>query len=586
MERMLSAMPRRCKSALSDERQILCADFETTADIPDDGSLPESTRVWLWSVRNVDDWNVNVIGYTIDEFMASILVGERTVFFHNLKFDGGYIIDWLLHNGFRCNDPNIVTGAPPPLSFTPIISSESQFYRIWVATEGADVIFMDSLKKIPLSVQSMAGAYGLEMSKGVIDYVTYREPGYRPTFEERQYVRNDTGIVAEALRQQIAEGLDSMTASSDALKGYKEVVGNKTFKKWFPTLSQEDDTKVRAAYRGGFTYADSRTAGVVQGAGMVLDVNSLYPFIMYSKLLPYGKPISVDIPPEEISDDYLWVATFRFTAKLKERGIPCIQLRGSHRANPTEYLRTVDEPTEMRMTNVDWKLINDMYDVDLYSYSDVTIFRCRIGAFKDYIDKWMGVKEASTGGKRQIAKLMLNSLYGKFAARIERRNKLPVLHNGVVKYVSSENEKNVKPVYTPVGVFVTAWARDYTIRSAAANYDRFLYADTDSLHLKGTEPPVGLNIHPTHLGAWKIEGVFDKAIFVRAKQYCEVSDGKPDTHIAGLPRKNPHTGKPYEIWPEDLLRCQTYGGKLVPKMIPGGTFLTETHFTFTPVKES
>ena len=344
--------------------------------------------------------------------------------------------------------------------------------------------------------------------------------------------------------------------------------------------------KVRAAYRGGFTYADTRTAGVVQGEGMVLDVNSLYPFIMYSRPLPFGKPISVDIPPEEISDDYLWVATFRFTAKLKERGIPCIQLRGSHRANPTEYLRSVDEPTEMRMTNVDWSLINDMYDVELYSYSDVTIFHCRVGAFKDYIDKWMGVKEVSTGGKRQIAKLMLNSLYGKFAARIERRNKLPELHNGVVNYVASENEEVVKPVYTPVGVFVTAWARDYTIRSAAANYDRFLYADTDSLHLKGTEPPEGLDIHPTRLGAWKIEGTFDRAIFVRAKQYCEVSDGVPDTHIAGLPRKNPHTGRPYEIWPEDLLTRQTYDGKLVPKMIAGGTFLTETHFTFTPVKES
>ena len=76
-----------------------------------------------------------------------------------------------------------------------------------------------------------------------------------------------------------------------------------------------------------------------------------------------------------------------------------------------------------------------------------------------------------------------------------------------------------KPVYTPLGVFITAWARDKTIRAAAANHDRFLYADTDSLHLLGTTPPDNLEIHSTRLGAWKIEGTFDRGIFVRAKQY-------------------------------------------------------------------
>lgn len=578
-------MRRKWKSALSGDRQILSADFETTADIPDDGSLPDSTRVWLWSVRNVDDWPINEVGFTLDEFMEFILEGDRTVFFHNLRFDGGYILDWLLHRGFKVNDPVVVKGTPLPHSFTPIISSEGQFYKIWVSTDNADVIFMDSLKKIPLSVESMAKAYGLEMGKGSIDYVTYRESDYIPSPEEIQYVRTDTGIVAEVLRQQLTEGLTSMTSSSDALREFKNVVGPKVFKMWFPKLSLEDDTSIRAAYRGGFTYADTRTAGVIQGAGMVLDVNSLYPYIMHSRPLPVGRPFPVDIDPEEVSDDYLWVATFCFTAKLKERGIPCIQLRGSNRFKPTEYQHRVDEPTEMRVTNVDWKLINDMYDVEVYGYNDVMLLKKREGLFNDYIDKWMKVKEVSTGGKRQIAKLMLNSLYGKFASRIERRNKIPVMRDGVVHYVPSENEELGKPVYTPVGVFVTAWARDYTIRSAAANYERFLYADTDSLHLEGTEPPEGLNVHPTHLGAWKIEGTFERAIFVRAKQYCEVRDGEVDTHIAGLPRKNPHTGMPYEICPEDLLHHQRYGGKLIPKMIPGGTFLMETHFSFTPVKE-
>ena len=64
---------------------------------------------------------------------------------------------------------------------------------------------------------------------------------------------------------------------------------------------------------------------------------------------------------------------------------------------------------------------------------------------------------------------------------------------------------------------------------------------------------------------------------MRAKQYCEESDGVPDTHIAGLPVRGS------KITPDDLLSEQRWYGKLVPKVISGGTYLTETHFTFAPV---
>ena len=149
---------------------------------------------------------------------------------------------------------------------------------------------------------------------------------------------------------------------------------------------------------------------------------------------------------------------------------------------------------KMRLTSVDWKLINDMYDVDLVSIHDVTVFdRCE-HVFDKYIDGWMHVKENSTGGKRQIAKLMLNSLYGKFASRVIHDKKVPYLEDDRVKYEFVGDEKGSKPVYTPLGVFITAWARDKTIRAAAVNHDRFLYADTDSLHLLGTTPPDNLEI--------------------------------------------------------------------------------------------
>ena len=508
--------------------------------------------------------------------MEYALHSPAVFYFHNLKFDGQFIIHFLLSQGWEHSFEDVYSLERG--QFTTIISDMGQFYKIAVKGPRGLVEFLDSYKKIPLTVAAMARAYGLDMSKGELDYKAVHYPNTGASPEEIDYVRRDTGIVAEVLAQQFEHGLTCMTSSADALKEYKACVRTDFpvgFRGLFPELSPEEDRTVRQAYRGGFTYADTRMAGRITGPGIVLDVNSLYPSVMRFCPLPMGEYSPADTLPE---DDTLYIATFNFSARLKPRGIPCIQLRRSFRFRSTEYQRVIPEGTSLILTSVDWKLINDMYDVDLVSVSDIITFESRTGFFDRYIDKWMEVKANSSGGKRQIAKLMLNSLYGKFASRTQRVNKYPVLEEGRVVMKTHEGEE-AEPVYTPMGAFITAWARDKTIRSAAANYDRFLYADTDSLHLLGTEPPVGLEVHESNLGAWKIEGTFDRGIFVRAKQYCEEKDGVPDCHIAGLPRKIAH-----EIFPDDLLKSQRWYGKLQPKTIRGGVYLKETHFTFTPVE--
>ena len=131
------------------------------------------------------------------------------------------------------------------------------------------------------------------------------------------------------------------------------------------------------------------------------------------------------------------------------------------------------------------------------------------------------------------------------------------------------------PVYTPAGVFITAWARNVTLRAAQSEQPRFMYADTDSLHLAGTDLPRGLTVHPTDLGAWKHESTFTRATYVRAKQYAEeLSDGSTSVHIAGLPAS---IADPKCV--DDLLRTREFRGKLIPRAVPGGTVLEDTTFT-------
>lgn len=114
--------------------------------------------------------------------------------------------------------------------------------------------------------------------------------------------------------------------------------------------------------------------------------------------------------------------------------------------------------------------------------------------------------------------------------------RFPVLEDGVVKLRNGPEETR-DPVYTPVGVFTTAYARDVTIRAAQANYDVFAYADTDSLHLLRDTPPDNIEVHPSKLGAWKLEYAFTRARFIRAKQYIEQLDnGSHVVHVAGMAR--------------------------------------------------
>jgi hypothetical protein len=286
--------------------------------------------------------------------------------------------------------------------------------------------------------------------------------------------------------------------------------------------------------------------------------------------IPYGRPDfqKVEVIPTEMRP--LTIFTITFIAKLKPGFIPCIQIKGNNLFLGTEYLREITEPTTMTMTNVDFALYNDHYDMEILAYHGGYKFRANRGMFDTYIDKWMEVKANETGGKREIAKLHLNSLYGKFASNPNVTSKIPVLKDGVVKIIRGTPEQR-PPVYTAAGVFITAYARDITIRAAQANYSTFAYADTDSLHLLQDSVPENLTVHPSDLGAWKLEYNFQHAYYVRAKFYMEQKvSGEYENRIAGLP-----THISSELTFDDLVHGKVLHGKLNPETVPGGVVLKD-----------
>lgn len=543
--------------------RALVADFETT-------TLADDCRVWAWAMADVSHDPVITYGTELDDFMEIVSREALTVWFHNLKFDGSFVLDWLFRHGYTHTDERY----PRAGQFTTLISSMGMFYQIQIrGYRGHLLTLKDSLKKIPMKVSEVAKAFDLDEGKGEIDYSAHRPRGYQPTVEEWDYIRRDVEIIAKAIHVRLQDG-SKLTVGADALDDYKRMFGKKLFEKYFPVLPPDLDKTIRAAYRGGFTYVSPRFQGKHVGKGSVYDVNSLYPYIMTHRQLPYGLPkMFTGAPPP---DAPLFIVSVTFTARLKREHIPTIQIKNSFMFSPTQYQTRIDEPTTMVVTNVDLALMKDHYHMDILSFNGGFAFRAMEGFFNEYVDKWVKVKETTTGGKRAIAKLFLNSLYGKFATNPDVTPKVPIFEDGRVKLVKGKEESR-DPVYTAVGVFITAWARDKTIRSAQQNFDRFIYADTDSLHLTGHDEPVGVDVHPTHLGAWDHEYDFVDGVFLRAKQYGEeLADGSTVIHVAGLP-DNLSRGMSLD----KLVQGSTFNGKLIPLRVPGGIVLQETTFTIT-----
>lgn len=553
---------------------VYTADFETTTD-------PDDCRVWAWAVCEVANPDNVIVNNSMKSFMAWLSRGRCSVaWFHNLGFDGKFIIDYLL----RCNY-QWVKGSPRGGEFTTLISNKGKFFQIEVCfLNGVRVIFQDSLKVFPMSVRAIGKTFNLPEQKGDLDYRACREPGHVITPEERVYIEHDVQITARALAQNFTQGLEKMTIGANAMGFFKKQFGKKRFEKMFPVISLEADADIRKAYRGGFTYVEPRYAGVEVRDGVSVDYNSMYPSVMKKYPYPVGVPILFDGEYEPDPAYPLYVQRMVVEFKLKPGGIPMIQLKGKGFYGEHEYVAETVAPVEITVTSIDWEIMRRMYDIDVILYAGGYKFQSRTGLFDEYIDYWGHVKETSTGGMRQLAKLMLNNLYGKFATNPDVTGKRPQLSDSVVRYVLEDTEYR-DPVYLPVGVFCTAYARRELLFAILDNRDRFVYCDTDSMHLLGTETPAGIPIDDKALCHWKVEGTFTRAKHLRTKAYIWDLNGKFSVTCAGMPDdvkalvnwENFDYGFTNSFTDEngDEKICPLFA-KLMPKTVPGGVVLVDS----------
>lgn len=606
------------------------ADFETTSVVP--------TKVWAWAICSINDTNVIFKGDSIESFLEQCQkLKNPTIYFHNLKFDVSFILHHLLTHGYKWKDNSKLCIGN---DFTILISEENVFFRCDVYFSKSSgkrtkkVTFLDSLKVFPrMSVEDVAKAFEIPYKKLKIDYKRHNVQ-CNITPAEWEYLEHDVKIIAIALKKMEIIGLDKMTIGASALADYKNFIGTRNFQRFFPQLDFESDAKIRMSYRGGYVHCNPEYRFKDIGAGIRLDINSLYPYVMFDKPLPFGIPLEFQGQYQKSKEYPLFIQNLRCFFKLKPNHLPVIALKNNFVRNINQYLTSSvnpqtgeDEFIDLSLTNMELDLFFKHYNVECVEYTGGYMFKSSDRLFKEWVKKWYEVKVNADKQKnktmRTIAKLLLNNLYGKFATNPVRENKYPILNKktntvvyNLIEYllvdengeiITDENGEPqyttktlTEPIYIPIGTFITSWARCITIEAAQTIHEnsiketgksRYLYSDTDSIHLIGFDIPKSIQLDAVMLGKWKIEAYFERARFLQQKRYIEeeliltdeehfmknsYGDLITKDHItcAGMP-ENCYKFVNYY----NFVIGSKFFGKLSQKNVSGGVILIEDYFT-------
>lgn len=549
-------------------------DFETTVF---EGQT--YTEVWASALVEIGSEEV-VLHHSLPE-MFDYLVSLRTnvvVYFHNLKFDGSFILDFLMYKKrfkqateqLDPNDINTIRFVPPKEmmneTYQYSISDMGQWYKIVVKINGFLIEFRDSLKLLPFSVKRIGKAFKTKHQKLDMEYEGFRYAGCEITPEEQDYIKNDVRVVKEALEMMFDEGHTKLTIGSCCLEEFKNGFDKYEYESLFPNLYEYEIPQdlydspnagdyIRKSYKGGWCYLVKGKENKIMREGTTADVNSLYPSMMSSisgNRFPIGDPTfwkGNEIPIIAQNPAYYYFIRIRTRFKIKRGKLPCIQIKKSYLYKSTEWLETSDvynprtkqyqstytdldgnvrdTRVTLTLTMTDFQLIKEHYNLIDFEILDGCYFMSDIGIFDRYMEKYKRIKMVSEGAKRELAKLFLNNLYGKMASSCESNFKLAIEREdrrvGFITIIANDK----RPGYIAAGSAITSYSRNFTIRAAQKNYHGvhnrgFIYADTDSIHCDlHPDEIVGITPHETEFCCWKLEARWDYAIFTRQKTYIE-----------------------------------------------------------------
>ncbi len=517
---------------------MICFDTETTPHVISDTVTEHHLKLgWACYLRKAEyqraekqDWLFFTDHVPFWDFVMahSARKNRLWVLAHNMSFDFTVMagFDYLRRLGFKVQ----------------FFHSSGKTTIIKVKAKGKSIVFVDTLNWFPDSLEKLGSRLGIPKLKIDFDNADF---SYLKT-----YCKRDVEIIIVAVKSlmRFLEGNRisrlSYTIASTAMAAY--LLKHYRHKIYIHNNKQAIDLE-RESYRGGRTEC-FRIGKVSGGPFYVLDVNSLYPFVMRFNKYPckYHKIV------HNISITQLrkYLRTYSVTAScLVETSDPVYAVKRERTIFPVgKFWVTLTTPEVKHALSK--KHIKKLATVVLYKQADL---------FAGYVDYIYTLRKefqsANVPLYEHFCKILLNSLYGKFGQKGEvweligdavgepdrvedcidavthRRKRLRYLLGQVWELTGHAETQHSFPA---IAAHVTAYARLYLWQLITkARIENVFYCDTDSVFVNRA----GLqNLKPLmnadDLGKLKLEYQTDTLTIYGLKDYVTADK----TVIKGISR--------------------------------------------------
>jgi hypothetical protein len=560
--------------------------------------------------------NIKNYGEMITQAILNILKPKYTgysIYIHNLsKFDGIFLMKYLA---------NLNHSKYGKVTIKPIMR-DNKIIQIKLSFNAGkySITLLDSLLLLPSSLKELALSFQVDNLKTIFPYKFVNNkynldldlnyignlPSYE-FFDKKKVSLNEHQMYSETYLQNNLWSLKDETlkyCENDCVCLYQviEKFNNFIFKKFslnvfdyptipsltfaifrsnylpklikqgvnIPIITGQLYNDLKKSFTGGYTnmFIPNNPPGTEV---LEYDVNSLYPSSMMKFEMPVSKNgyvINFEGDISQIEQDTFGFFDVNVTTPdfLKH---PLLQLR----YNTGHGERTIAPLGKFNSMFFSDELKNALKTGYKFNILKGYIFD-KEEIFKDYMTTLYQIKENSskTGAEPNntryyIAKLLMNSLYGRFGMSPVFENHLIIDNNELEDYsdkydvipkflgdINDENTKilisyldynNIKHaninsldnkspnVSIPISSAITAYSRIFMAQFL--NKDDIYYMDTDSLY---TTKPLDPEFIGTEIGKFKLENIFKEIVFLSPKVYAGITiDGKEISKVKGYKNK-------------------------------------------------
>lgn len=424
-------------------------------------------------------------------------------------------------------------------------------------------------------------------------YNKLRLPGDILEKEEYGYCYNDVRGLYQSIMHKLEEDtLESipLTSTGYVRRDCRNALRGREYRKQFKKseIDLEMYKKLLRALRGGNTASSRYFANMIIDNVKSYDISSAYPYVMMSYEYPHGPFMYTSIDSRDTLDKYnrkyCTIAEYSFInlrLKNKYAPIPYVSISKCNKADSDAlvYNGRVLEGRffEMTLTNVDFEIIDRMYDYEEMYVDDFYFARKKLlpKPLREQILKYFTDKTTLKGIDEMYyfymkQKNKLNAIYGMSVSHIVHENYMfDTKYFTISREDMSEERENdeLKKYFKSRnsflcfqwGVWVTAYARARLQDLIDMIGIDVVYCDTDSVKYIGDyeteiekinrnvierENDVDVLFHVQHkgekvyMGVWDKEKPYDRFVTLGAKKYAYEQNGKLGVTVSGLNKEN------------------------------------------------